>query len=180
MKNKNSTKGQLTLGDAPSIVLIVGLVFLTMATVALVGDKFGSAMLSDEDVTVTNESVAYVNQTNYTVHRASELGFTNFAVTQLYNVSSKTLIPLANITQYVTTGKFKSADFLYNSTNVTVTYTFTHTPETVAYNTTGDLQTEIDNNTSIAGIVLTISLVGIVLSILIGVFLGVSRRSNRV
>ena len=87
-------KGQLTLGDAPTVVLLVGLVFLVMATIAFIGEKYGDAL---------------------------------------------------------TTGS-------------------------VAQNVTKDLNTEISNNTSIAGIVLTISLVGIVLSVLIGVFLAVRTR----
>lgn len=81
-------RGQLSLGDAPSVVLIVGFVFLVMATIAFIGQKYGDAL------------------------------------------------PAGSTAQ-----------------NVTV-----------------DLNTEIANNTSIAGIVLTISLVGIVLSVLIGIF----------
>jgi len=88
-----SKKGQVSLADAPQIVLIVGLVFLIMATVALVSEKYGDALTDDS----------------------------------------------------------------------------------VAQNVTNDLNTEISNNTSIAGIVLTISLVGIVLSVLIGVFVGIRR-----
>ena len=91
-------KAQLTLGDAPTVVLLVGLVFLVMATIAFIGEKYGDAL---------------------------EEGST-------------------------------------------------------AYNVTSDLQTEIGNNTSIAGIVLTISLVGIVLTVLIGVFIGVRGGTNRV
>lgn len=79
--------------DAPQVVLIVGLVFLIMATVALVSEKYGDAL----------------------------------------------------------------------------------TDGSVAQNVTNDLNTEISNNTSIAGIVLTISLVGIVLTVLIGVFVGIRR-----
>ena len=90
-------KGQLTLGDAPTVVLLVGLVFLVMATIAFIGEKYQAAMTTDS----------------------------------------------------------------------------------VAYNVTGDLQTEIGNNTSIAGIVLTIALVGIVLTILIGVFMGVQGAGGR-
>lgn len=85
MKGK---KGQIQLGDAPSVVLIVGFIFLIMATIAFIGQKYGDALTSGS----------------------------------------------------------------------------------IAQNVTNDLQTEISNNTSIAGIVLTISLVGIVLSVLIGVF----------
>jgi hypothetical protein len=91
-------KAQLTLGDAPTVVLLVGLVFLVMATIAFIGEKYQSSLTKDS----------------------------------------------------------------------------------VAYNVTGDLQTEIGNNTSIAGIVLTISLVGIVLTVLIGVFIGVRGGTSRV
>ena len=47
-----------------------------------------------------------------------------------------------------------------------------------AYNITGDLTEEIEDNTSIAGMVLTISLIGIVLSILIGLFYVFTRRGG--
>jgi len=91
-------KAQLSLGDAPTVVLLVGLVFLVMATIAFIGEKYQGSL----------------------------------------------------------------------------------TANSVAYNVTGDLQTEIGNNTSIAGIILTISLVGIVLTILIGVFIGVRGGTSRV
>lgn len=87
------SKGQLSLGDAPTVVLIVGFVFLVMATVAYIGEKYGDAL----------------------------------------------------------------------------------TDGSAAQNVTNDLNTEISNNTSIAGIVLTISLVGIVLSVLIGIFMAARR-----
>ena len=93
MKNR---KGQISLADAPTVVLLVGLVFLVMATIAFISQKYGDAL------------------------------------------------PDGSVAQNVTT----------------------------------DLNTEIANNTSIAGIVLTISLVGIVLSVLIGIFL-VTRTRGR-
>jgi len=102
---QKSKKGQVSLADAPQIVLIVGLVFLIMATVALVSEKYGDSL-------VTNTAGC-------------------------------------------------------NATDTTLC--------SVAYNVTNDLNTEIANNTSIAGIVLTISLVGIVLSVLIGVFVGMKK-----
>lgn len=91
MANK---KGQLSLGDAPQVVLIVGFVFLVMATIAFIGEKYGDAL----------------------------------------------------------------------------------TDGSTAQNVTHDLNTEIKNNTSIAGIVLTISLIGIVLTVLIGVFVVARNR----
>jgi hypothetical protein len=98
LRSITKKKGQLTLGDAPTVVLLVGLVFLVMATIAFIGEKYGDALTDDS----------------------------------------------------------------------------------VAQNVTNDLNTEIANNTSIAGIVLTISLVGIVLTILIGVFVGVRGAGSRV
>lgn len=86
-------KGQLGIADAPQVVLLVGLVFLIMATVALVSSEYGKAM----------------------------------------------------------------------------------TAGSIEKNVTTALNTEINDNTSIAGIVLTISLVGIVLTVLIGVFVGIRR-----
>ena len=96
LKPLNGKKGQISLADAPAVVLIVGLIFLIMATIAYIGEKYGDSLTEDS----------------------------------------------------------------------------------IAYNVTQDLQEEIGDNTSIAGIVLTISLIGIVLTVLIGVFL--SLRTQRV
>ena len=93
MKNK---QGQVTIGNAPMFILIIGMVFLVMATIALVGEKYQDSM----------------------------------------------------------------------------------TENSTAWNVSGDLQTEIGNNTSLAGLVLTIGLVGLVLTILMGVFYSVGRGSG--
>lgn len=106
---KLKKKGQLSLSDAPTIVLLVGLVFLVMATIAFIGTKYGDAV------------------------------------------------------------KGPAVDGC-NATDTSACPT--------AFQVTEDLNTEIANNTSIAGIVLTISLVGIVLTVLIGIFL-VARAPGR-
>ena len=101
-QHMNSKKGQLSLSDAPTVVLLVGLVFLVMATIAFIGQKYGDALRGPA----------------------------------------------------------------VDGCNATSTATCS-----TAFQVTEDLNTEIANNTSIAGIVLTISLVGIVLTVLIGIFL---------
>jgi len=88
-------KGQISLADAPQVVLIVGFLFLVMATIAYVSEKYGDALTEND----------------------------------------------------------------------------------TAANITDALESELLSNTSIAGIVLTISLVGIVLSVLIGIFVA-SRRGG--
>ena len=115
---KMNKKGQLSIGDAPNVVLIVGLVFLVMATIAFIGEKYGNSIADDQTLTATCNH--------------SGNGGTGSI--------------------YVGCGS--------------------------AYNVSQDLQTEISDNTSIAGIVLTISLVGIVLTVLIGIFVGF--RSRRI
>jgi len=117
---KIKKKGQLSLGDAPTVVLLVGLVFLVMATVAFIGEKYGTSIATGQTLTATCNNSA------------------NGGTGSVYTGCG------------------------------------------AAYNVTADLQTEIGNNTSIAGIVLTISLVGIVLTILIGVFIGVRSGTSRV
>lgn len=175
MRKINSKKGQLSLGEAPTVVMIVGLVFLTMATIALIGQRYGESMLVDTSASVTNES-GFLNSTGYTLAQASRLNADTFVITEVLNATDETSFLTGNVT-------VSAAGVITNSSETTwddilISYTYIYNPETVAYNTTGDLQTEISNNTSIAGIVLTISLVGIVLSILIGVFMGFSRRSR--
>jgi len=113
-------KGQLSLGDAPTVVLLVGLVFLIMATIAFIGEKFGDSIANQQTLTAT---------CNHSGNGGTGSVYTGCGS---------------------------------------------------AYNTTADLQTEIGNNTSIAGIVLTISLVGIVLTVLIGVFIGVRGGTRRI
>jgi uncharacterized protein (UPF0333 family) len=49
-------KGQLSLGDAPTVVLLVGLVFLVMATIAFIGEKYGDALTAGSTAqNVTND-----------------------------------------------------------------------------------------------------------------------------
>lgn len=169
-----SKKGQLSLGDAPTVVLIVGFVFLILATIAYIGEKYGDA--TDVDNTAgskSNETITTVNQVG---DKLAVSGYKNVVCTAgiVTNATGGGLINSANYTltncnlKAVTTSNF-------NNTAWNISYTYTYSASTVASNVTGDLQTEISNNTSIAGIVLTISLVGIVLSVLIGIFMAARR-----
>ena len=188
MKSILSThkKGQLSLGDAPIVVLVVGLLFLVMATVALVGEKFGAAMPSDNSGGVTNETLASVNSSvvSYVVNTPdTHCNYENFAVLVVTNgtaTSAGEVIDSANYTVSSDGGIIvtSATDGGYNNTawNVTYSWKFAGT----ACNVTLDLQTELGNNTSIAGIVLTIALVGIVLTILISVFMVVRKPGSRI
>ena len=168
-------KAQMNMEDAPVIVLLVGLVFLVMATFAFIGEKYGDALVEPSSTSVANET-GWINSTGYTLEGASAFRAGSFTITQALNETDNSTIGAGNYT-------VSSAGVVTNATstefsNVLLSYTYSFTERTSSFNVTGDLQTEIDNNTSIAGIVLTISLVGIVLTILIGVFMGISRRTR--
>lgn len=64
----------------------------------------------------------------------------------------------------------------YAWSQITAAYTFA--TDTIAQSILGDANTNIEDNTSIAGLIMTISLIAIVITILVGVF--VSVRSRRI
>lgn len=97
--NSKSKKGQITIREGPALVLIVGFIFIMMATIAFVASEYGEAI---------HKSNNYENDS--------------------------------------------------------------------AFNVTEDLASELLDNTSMVGMVLTIGLVGIILGLLIGIFAGASRR----
>lgn len=175
-----SKKGQLTLEGAPAVVMIIGLVFLVMATMAFIAEKYGDAIPSDLSATVSGESVAradIISSSGATLAGVNSENAESFALVQVQNGTGGVIIQNGNFTLTsvgVLTNTSSMATF--GATNFLVNYTYNYAG--VAANVTTDLQTEIANNTSIAGIILTISLVGIVLSVLLGAFVMI--RRNRV
>lgn len=163
-----SRKGQISLNDAPSVVMIVGFVFLTMATLAFIAYKYGAAIPADETATRANETLTTVTETGEYLAGYSACNFEGLSVTLVKNATGGETISSGNYTVSPNGLIVSKAGGKYNNTNWKVDYTYAYTG--AACNVTSSMQTEISNNTSIAGIVLTISLVGIVLSVLIGVF----------
>jgi len=175
---KIQKKGQLSLGDAPTVVLLVGLVFLVMATMAMIGEKYQNAIDTDKTAgSYVYESITKPTPSGITLAASSLTNGVCGDITTIYNGTGGIVIGLGNLTQ---TGcsVVNATDLTNYSATLLVSYPYTYSASTAASNVTSDLQTELGNNTSIAGIILTISLVGIVLTILIGVFLGVSRRTR--
>jgi len=176
MIRKINKKAQLELGDAPSIILIVGLLFLVMATIAFIGEKFGNALDDDKSADVAvNESVLKPTDAGVNLAANSLEDGACGTITAVYNGTGGVPIIVGNYTQ---TGcsVVNSTPVDDTATNWLFSYPYTYSKPTVSSNVTDDLNTEISNNTSIAGIVLTISLIGIVLTILIGVFFGLKVR----
>jgi len=175
-------KGAIGIGDAPTVVMIVGFVFLMMATVAYIGEEYKDA-LPDSSATVINESVTTITESGEYLGGIGACGYSNFAVILVTNETGNatgdgSTIDSGNYTIGTTTGLLTFTggdDVVYNNTNWNVTYSYDY--KGIACNVTESLGSELADNTSIAGIILTISLVGIVLSVLIGIFVA-SRRGG--
>jgi len=175
MKKIAKKKGAITLKDAPGLVIIVGFIFLLMATIAYVSEAYRDGIGAGISDSVANETGFYLNGTTYTVDHATDCNFEGFAVTEIINATDNVTIAAGNYTTSATLGTIVNATSDWNETyEVYVSYTFDYGG--IACNVTEDLESELSDNTSIAGIVLTISLVGIILSILIGIFLGVRKN----
>ena len=49
MKHLKSKKGQISIRDAPMLILIVGFIFIMMATIAYVSSRYGDAIHKTND-----------------------------------------------------------------------------------------------------------------------------------
>ena len=169
-----SKKGQISIMNAPTVIVIVGLTFLLMATVALVSESYQDALPRSSSGSIVNETVT-PSATAQALSGSSLINSGSFSVSKVIGYNSTGALQELNTANYTVNsaaGTILNVSSDY-STSYNVSYTFIYTG--TAGNITRDLNTEIQNNTSIAGIVLTIALVGIVLSVLIGVFVGVKK-----
>ena len=172
-------KGQLRIGDAPGVVLIVLFLFMCIGTAAFVLEEYAEGMIDDTG-TVINETVTQIElAANDTVDSAGACNFENFAITEILNATTAIVINSGNYTTNAATGMLANLTSEYSKTDWYASYTYDYGG--VGCNVTVDLTREVEDNVSIAGMVLTIALIGIVLSILIGlfyVFTGGGRRSG--
>ncbi len=115
-------KAQMSLGDAPVIILLVGLVFLVMATMAFIGEKYENVIDTDNTaVTVVNETGGYINTTGYTLAQSGAKNFAGATIVQVINATSGAVITAGNYTL--------TNNVLYNATavnypTVKVTYSY--------------------------------------------------------
>ena len=172
----NRKKAAISLSDAPQVVIIVGFIFLIMATMAYVSSEYQSAFSTTENTVSNENNDYYLNGTTFTVLNTGGCDYEDFTITSMVNATDGTTIGSGNYTVVrATAGTWTNSSNDWNG-SYEVNISYTYDTKGTACNVTTSLNEELDSNTSIAGIVLTISLVGIVLSILISVFVGMSRR----
>ena len=168
MKTK---KGQLTLGRAPELVMIVGFLFLIMATIAYISTAYQEAFSATDAGSEANESGSLVTA-GYQLLGMLKCNAGGATVATVINGTDGVVLSATNYT--VVGGRITNASVVeYSTVNITYTYTFS---DSAACNVTTALNDELSDNTSIGGIILTISLVGIILSILLGIFVASKRK----
>jgi len=112
-------------------ILVLGLVGLLFLIVF--GNLSGNLGFADTSNTTTNESLAWVNDTTYTIDAAAITGFTGWTLITAVNTSiTPQIIGVANFTVDETAGTIVGAvgrTANYSSVNLTYTATFTSTGE---------------------------------------------------
>jgi len=164
-------KGQLTIGDAPMIVIVMLSMFMIMATAAFVLEKYQEGFGTGDSVSIVNETITKTErEAKDLLNGGHSCNAENFVITTVYNGSVTEGYETLTSENYTVseTGSFYNLSGTYLSIDWLVSYSYDYTG--VACNVTQALTEEFADNTSIAGMVLTISLIGIVLSVLIGIF----------
>jgi len=169
-------KGQVTLTNAGAGVMAVGFIFLIMMTIAFIGSEFQGS-IDTNTYSVTNETVTNVVHTTQRVAKTSDCNFGDFTLTSVNNATGGESINSDNYTISASAGTIVSTiTSEYNATNWNLSYSYVRAG--TSCNVSKDMQTEVGSNTSIAGMVLTIVLVGLVMGVLIGIFVGVTGRER--
>ena len=176
MKSKrNSKKAQMQLGDGPAFILLIGFIFIVMATVAYVAAKYQDSF-DLKDTEVVNETMSAITEVPVAVALRSSCNFASMAVSACINQTGigegghNETIGSGNYTVDASRGTiaFTGDDISFNNSQRNCTYTFKFSD--TECNVTEELASEILDNTSMVGMIITIGLIGIVLGVLLGVF----------
>ena len=168
------TKKSIQLSQAFGAVLTLVLVAVLVIIAIVIFVQLGTSFAGTSTVTVTNETGGWLNQTAYTLDASTQCQVGGLSVTEAWNFSSSTVIPVANYTVDTTAFTVTSADFYFNSSEVNYTYTYTWGSE--ACEASENITTEFGNYTSLIGLVGTIIFLGLVIGVLVASFAFGARR----
>ena len=172
MNNKKGIQLSQAFGAVLTLVLVSVLVIIAIFLFVTLSDSFAGT----STVTVTNESGGWLNQTAYTLDASTVCSVGDLSVTNAWNFTSDTVIPLANLTIDSSTFTVTSADFFFNSSQVN--YTYSYTWGSTACDASESIVTEFSNYTSLVGLVGTIIFLGLVIGILVSAFAFGGRRET--
>jgi len=164
MKNKKGIQLSQAFGAVLTLVLVAVLIIVAIVIFVNLSSSFDGT----STVVVTNQSAGWLNQTEYPLGISDVCGVAGLSVTNAWNFSSDTVIPVANLSVDTTTFGVTSVDFYYNSTQVN--YTYTYTWGSAACDASEEMTTEFANYTSLIGLVGTIIFLGLVIGVLVASF----------
>ncbi len=172
MEHKKSIQLSQAFGAVLTLVLVAVLVIIAIVIFVSLAVSFAGT----STVTETNETGGWLNQTEYILGAAGNCSVGGLSVTEAWNFTSSTVIPLANLTIDSTNFGITSADFFFNSSQVN--YTYTYTWGSGACDASESMVTEFANYTSLIGLVGTIIFLGLVIGILVVAFAFGGRRET--
>ncbi len=170
MENKKSIQLSQAFGAVLTLVLVAVLVIIAIVIFVQLGTSFAGT----SSVTVTNETGGWLNKTAYTLDASTQCQVADLSVTNAWNFTSSTVIPLANLSIDTTAFTVTTADFFFNSSEVN--YTYSYTWGSGACTASENMTTEFGNYTSLVGLVGTIIFLGLVIGVLVASFAFGARR----
>ncbi len=169
------TKKSIQLSQAFGAVLTLVLVAVLIIIAIVIFVQLGTSFAGTSSVTVTNETGGWLNATEYVLDASTQCQVADLSLTEAWNFSSSTVIPVANYTVDATTfGVTTNADLLFNSSQVN--YTYSYTWGSGACTASENMTTEFGNYTSLIGLVGTIIFLGLVIGVLVASFAFGARR----
>jgi len=170
LRKKHSKKG-MNLGDLYPVILTIALVAILLAIVLFVMGSFQETVPT-EQVSVTNETGAYINSTGYTVNDADACEFQNFQVTEARNATDGTTISTSEYTVDSADGTITNATATtYSDVNLDYTYDYGGK----SCDALDDISSDFQDFVPWIGVILLVIAAAIVLGIVIRSFAGQGR-----
>ena len=137
---KSNDQGIAGLTILLSLVTFLFVIGLLVMIFSLMGGEMVDATYDNTDVTVSNETGAYLNSTTYTVDTASAKNFASLVITSAINTTDNSSIGVGNFT--VVDGGFTNASAT-NYASVWVSYTYNYDASNGATDVMSDTTTNI-------------------------------------
>jgi len=168
-------KGQISslTGIVSSLIIIA--IFI-VAGLVIVQEFYEQDELADTQATVINETIAYINETGYTLLESSASGFNSVRIIVAYNDTSGNS-GVGGYNWTIPSGNYSvsSAGVVTNATteiyyNVSISYTFQYGEG--AYSGMEDTLTAVRQIPTTLGLVILIVMIGIILALVFNVIPG--------
>ena len=113
-----------------TVMGVGGLIIGTIIILVITSTLLGASLISNDVITTTSESGAWLNSTTYTVAQSGAIGFTGLTITGANNYTGAT--PLVILTDnFTVSGAGFTNSSLLTYSNLTINYSFTQNSDEV-------------------------------------------------